>query len=150
VEMLQSHLMLFFTGFSRIASEIAGSKIANFKNREFELKTMHEMVDESVNLLQGNSPIENFGKLLDESWRLKRSLSHRVSTVEIDALYQAAIDAGAEGGKVLGAGGGGFLLIFAKPEYQEKIRAALGKLIHVPFKFETSGSQVVLYQPNGL
>ncbi len=149
-ELLQSHLMLFFTGFSRIASEIAGSKIANFKSREFELKTMHEMVNESVNLLQGNSPIEEFGRMLNEGWRLKRSLSDRVSTLEIDEIYQTAINAGALGGKVLGAGGGGFLLLFAKPENQHKIKTALGNLIHVPFKFEDSGSQVVLYQPNGL
>jgi D-glycero-alpha-D-manno-heptose-7-phosphate kinase len=149
-ELLQSHLMLFFTGFSRIASEIAGSKIANFKSREFELKTMHEMVNESVNLLQGNSPIEEFGRMLNEGWRLKRSLSDRVSTLEIDEIYQTAINAGAVGGKVLGAGGGGFLLLFAKPENQHKIKIALGNLIHVPFKFEDSGSQVVLYQPNGL
>jgi D-glycero-alpha-D-manno-heptose-7-phosphate kinase len=147
---LQDHLMLFFTGFSRIASEIAKSKIANFKNREIELKSMYEMVDEAIDLLQNRSPIEEFGRLLHEGWRLKQTLSERVTTSEIDNIYKAAIDAGAEGGKILGAGGGGFLLVFVKPERQKKVREALKNLIHVPFKFEESGSRVVLYQPNGL
>lgn len=150
VDSLQDHLMLFFTGLSRIASEIAESKIANFKNREIELKTMYEMVKEGVNLLQNNSPIEGFGQLLHDGWKLKRTLSERVTTCEIDNMYQAAIDAGALGGKILGAGGGGFLLIFAKPRCQSKVREALKNLIHVPFRFEDSGSRVVLYQPNGL
>jgi D-glycero-alpha-D-manno-heptose-7-phosphate kinase len=150
LEELQNHLMLFFTGFSRIASEIAESKIANFKNREVELKKMQEMVNEAINLLQSKSPIEGFGRLLNEGWKLKRTLSERVTTSEIDQIYKTSIDAGAEGGKILGAGGGGFLLVFAKPEHQKKIREALSKLINVPFKFEDSGSRVVLYQPNGL
>ncbi len=150
VEQLQDHLMLFFTGFSRIASEIAESKIANFKNREIELKAMHKMVDQSIDLLQSSTPIEEFGRMLHEGWKLKRMLSDRVSSSEIDEIYQAAMNAGAEGGKILGAGGGGFLLVFAKPEYQQKVKEALHKLINVPFKFEDSGSRVVLYQPNGL
>lgn len=148
---LQDHLMLCFTGFSRIASEVAESQIANFKNRETELKRMYQMVDDSIALLQNSSvPIEEFGKLLHESWQCKRSLSARVSTLEIDQIYDAAMEAGAIGGKILGAGGGGFLLLFAKPEIQPKIREALKNLVHVPFKFEDSGSRVVLYQPNGL
>jgi len=150
-EELQSHLMLCFTGFSRIASEIAGAKIANLKNKATELRRMHEMVDEAIRLLQNPSiPIEEFGTLLDSSWQYKRSLSDRVSTPEIDALYDRAMRAGAIGGKILGAGGGGFLLLFAKPEKQAFIREALNGLVHVPFKFENSGSRVVLYQPNGL
>ncbi len=148
---LQSHLMLCFTGLSRIASEVAKSKIDNFKHRETELKRMGAMVDEAVQILQSsNAPIEEFGKLLHESWLYKRSLSDKVSTPEIDALYEAAMKAGATGGKILGAGGGGFLLLFVKPEYQAKVRESLQQLIHVPFKFDDSGSKVVLYQPNGL
>lgn len=150
-EVLQSHLMLCFTGFSRIASEVAQSKIANFKNRETELKRMYAMVDEAIAILQNTKvPIEEFGKLLDQSWQYKRGLSDRVSTPEIDQIYDAAIRAGAIGGKILGAGGGGFLLLFAKPEAQARIREQLSNLVHVPFKFENSGSRVVLYQPNGL
>jgi D-glycero-alpha-D-manno-heptose-7-phosphate kinase len=150
-EELRDHLMLCFTGFSRIASEIAKSKIDNLKSREKELKLMRAMVDEALSILQSpEEPISSFGKLLDASWQYKRSLSDRVSTPEIDSIYKAAIDAGAIGGKILGAGGGGFLLIFAKPERHSAIRDRLEKLIHVPFDFENSGSRVVLYQPNGL
>jgi D-glycero-alpha-D-manno-heptose-7-phosphate kinase len=150
-EELRDHLMLCFTGFSRIASEVAKSKIDNLKNREKELKLMRAMVDEALSILQNTyESIDSFGKLLDASWQYKRRLSDRVSTPEIDSIYQAAMDAGAIGGKILGAGGGGFLLIFAKPERHAAIRDRLNKLIHVPFDFEDSGSRVVLYQPNGL
>jgi D-glycero-alpha-D-manno-heptose-7-phosphate kinase len=150
-EELRDHLMLCFTGFSRIASDVARSKINNLKSREKELKLMRAMVDEALSILQNtNESIDSFGKLLDSSWQYKRNLSDRVSTPEIDSIYQAAMDAGAIGGKILGAGGGGFLLIFAKPERQAAIRDRLNKLIHVPFDFEDSGSRVVLYQPNGL
>jgi len=147
---LESHLMLFFTGFSRIASEIAASKIANFSNRQSELKTMHDMVNKAIEILQKDHSIEEFGRLLNESWMLKRSLSSQVSNSEIDNLYDCAMKAGAIGGKILGAGGGGFLLIFSKPENHNSIKKALQGLIHVPFRFEHSGSQVVMYQPNGL
>lgn len=150
-EELQSHLMLCFTGFSRIASEVAKSKIDNLKNRETELKRMKEMVDEAISILQNPLlSLDDFGTLLDTSWQYKRSLSERVSTSEIDAIYDAALSAGAIGGKLLGAGGGGFMLIFAKPEHQPAIRDRLKNLVHVPFNFENSGSRVVLYQPNGL
>jgi D-glycero-alpha-D-manno-heptose-7-phosphate kinase len=148
---LESHLMLFFTGLSRIASEVAESKIANLNNREVELNRMHQMVDDAIGILQDqDAPIEDFGYLLDQSWNLKRSLSEKVSNQEIDSLYAKAMRAGAIGGKLLGAGGGGFLLLFVKPELQEKVKSALANLVHVPFKFENSGSRVVLYQPNGL
>lgn len=148
---LQSHLMLFFTGVSRIASEVAKAKIENLKNRVRELKTMHAMVDEAISILQNqNTPITAFGELLDQNWQFKRSLSARVSTPEIDALYAMAREAGAAGGKILGAGGGGFLLLFVKPDLQAKVRERLHNLVHVPFRFENSGSRVVLYQPNGL
>jgi D-glycero-alpha-D-manno-heptose-7-phosphate kinase len=152
---LHDHLMLCFTGFSRIASEVAKSKIKNLQKCEKELKIMLSMVDEAIAILQDeNEPIESFGKLIgkliNDSWQLKRSLSDRISTPEIDAIYESAIAAGAIGGKILGAGGGGFLLLFAKPERHAYIREQLKKLIHVPFDFEDSGSRVVLYQPNGL
>jgi len=112
---------------------------------------MYSMVDEAIGIL-GNSdvPIDEFGKLLDLSWQYKRSLSDKVSTPEIDEIYSAAMQAGAIGGKILGAGGGGFMLLFAKPERHAAIRARLKSLIHVGFDFDVSGSQVVLYQPNGL
>ena len=148
---LRDHLMLFFTGFSRIASEVAKSQIDNLKSRERELKLMGEMVDEALSILiNRNESIDSFGKLLDASWQYTRSLSDRVSTPEIDIIYKNAMEAGAIGGKILGAGGGGFLLIFAKPERHMRIMEKLKKLIHVPIDFENSGSRIVLYQPNGL
>jgi D-glycero-alpha-D-manno-heptose-7-phosphate kinase len=148
---LRDHLMLCFTGFSRIADSIAKSKIDNFKNRETELHRMRQMVDEAVAILVDSSvSIDEFGKLLDLAWKYKRSLSDQVSTPQIDQIYDAAKHAGAIGGKILGAGGGGFMLLFAKPENHERIRERLKDLVHVNFKFEESGSRVVLYQPNGL
>lgn len=146
---LQDHLMLFFTGFSRIASDIAKSKIENFKSREAELKTMQAMVDEAIKILHSpTASILDFGRMLNQSWLYKRSLSDKVSTQKIDEIYQAAMDAGATGGKILGAGGGGFLLLFVKPELQRRVRERLKNLIYVPFRFEDLGSRVVLYQPN--
>ena len=148
---LQKHLMLCFTGFSRIASDVAKSKIANLGKRELELTRMREMVEEAVKILHSTTrPIDEFGDLLHQAWVCKKQLSDKVSTTEIDAIYQTALDAGAQGGKILGAGGGGFLLLFVKPENQPRVREALKQLIHVPFHFDESGSRVVLYQPNGL
>ena len=150
-EELQSHLMLCFTGFSRIANEIAKSKIENFDKKEVELLRMGEMVDEALNILSDNQvPIDEFGLLLDQSWKFKRNLSDQVSTPEIDFIYEEAKRAGAIGGKILGAGGGGFMLLFARPEMHANIRERLKNLIHVEFKFEDAGSKVVLYQPDGL
>ncbi len=147
---LKDHLMLCFTGLSRIADEIAKSKISNMKDRTTELMHMREMVDEGTAILSSKSPITEFGRLLDESWQYKRNLSDKVSTPEIDNFYQVAMDAGAIGGKVLGAGGGGFLLLFAKPENHQKIRDKLKNLVHVNFNYDDTGSKVVVYQPNGL
>lgn len=148
---LKSHLMLCFTGFSRIADAIAKSKIDNFKNRESELNLMHMMVDQAIEILANTSiPIQEFGKLLGQSWQYKRNLSSMVSSPEIDEIYASAMSAGAEGGKILGAGGGGFMLLFAKPQNHAAIRKRLENLIHVNFDFDNTGSKVVLYQPNGL
>lgn len=151
LEELQSHLMLCFTGLSRTASEVAKVQIDNCRNRQVELNRMTEMVDEAIKILQSEtSPMEEFGKLLDEGWRYKKSLSHKVSTPQIDDLYEAAKANGAIGGKLLGAGGGGFFLLFVKPEERPKVRDVLRHLIHVPFEFDNTGSRVVLYQPYGL
>jgi D-glycero-alpha-D-manno-heptose-7-phosphate kinase len=148
---LKSHLMLCFTGFSRFASEVAKSQLENMAASATQLKRMRQMVDEGLAIFVNRSlPIEAFGELLHEAWLAKRSLSDKVTTNEIDEIYKTARDAGAIGGKLLGAGGGGFMLLFAKPERHAAIRERLKKLIHVPFDFEESGSRVVLYQPNGL
>lgn len=148
---LQSHLMLFFTGLSRLAHEAAKAQIENFAQRRAELERMRAMVDEAIAILHdAQAPLADFGRLLDEGWRCKRSLADRVSTPEIDRLYATALAAGATGGKLLGAGGGGFLLLFVPPPAQADVRAALQGLVHVPFAFDTDGSRVVLYQPDGL
>lgn len=139
---LQNHLMLFFTGFSRIAEVIAKSKIANFKDRRSELKLMHDMVGEAVTLL-GEGRLTDFGELLHETWQYKKGLSNRVTTPEIDEIYDRATKAGALGGKLLGAGGGGFMLLFVEPNRQNAVKLALSKLIHVPFRFENTGSKIV-------
>jgi len=147
---LCGHMMLFFTGISRLATEIAKSKIENFSKRENELKKMSSMVDEAMKILTGdNSEITEFGELLHESWQLKRKLSDKVSTNFIDEIYATARKAGATGGKILGAGGGGFLLIFAPPEKQPAILEKLSHLTYVPFNFDKTGSRIVLYNENG-
>jgi D-glycero-alpha-D-manno-heptose-7-phosphate kinase len=149
-DQLQSHMLLFFTGFSRFSSAIARDKMANFKSRFRELTQIKQMVDEGLSILQSPStPITELGKLLHESWQLKRSLSDKVSTPEIDTIYQAGLSAGAIGGKILGAGGGGFILFFAKPENHKNICKSLKGLVHVSFCFDTIGSKIVLYEPNG-
>lgn len=146
-ETLNDHLMLFFTGFSRIASEIAKSKVANLHNKERELHNMRRMVDQALDILTSETDIRAIGELLHTSWEYKRELSDQVSNPQIDSLYARARQAGAIGGKLLGAGGGGFMLLYVEPEKQQKVRAALHEYIHVPFKFESSGSQVIYYQP---
>ncbi|MFA5088782.1 MAG: kinase [Candidatus Omnitrophota bacterium] len=144
---LEGHLMMYFTGFSRMASEIAQHQIKNMPNKTKELKAMCEMARQALRLLNEDDLL-SFGKLLGESWRLKHSLSDKVSTPFIDSIYDTAIRAGAIGGKLLGAGGGGFILLFAPPEKQKKIAEKLKKLLLVPFRFENLGSQIIFYQPN--
>ena len=150
VKELQDHLMLFFTGFSRFASEIAKSKISNFEKKRQELFAMRQMVDEGIAILRNEEKdIAEFGQLLDQAWRYKRGLSNKVSTAAIDDIYESALQAGAIGGKLLGAGGGGFMLLFVRPELQAKVKEQLKSLLYIPFKFEGEGSRIVLYQPNG-
>lgn len=147
---LRNHLMFYFTGLSRIASEIAKKQIENTSNKKKELKVMHEMVNEALSILTSeNTDITEFGKLLHESWMLKRSLTDKISTFQIDDIYGEARSAGAFGGKLLGAGGGGFMIIFARPEDQPRIAEKLKGLLRVPFEFESSGSQIIVYRPNG-
>lgn len=144
---LQDHFMLYFTGFSRLSSEITKHQIQNIPKKEKELTAMYEMTQEALKILN-DEDLSGFGKLLDESWQLKRSLSDKVSTPEIDVMYEAAKKSGALGGKVLGAGGGGFVLLFVPPENQPRVREKLAQYLRVPFKFEDLGSQIIFYQPN--
>ncbi|MCV6636800.1 hypothetical protein [Candidatus Albibeggiatoa sp. nov. NOAA] len=147
---LQQHLILVFTGFSRIASEIAKDKISNLEHKVTEVTHLSNMVSEAMNILsQPSTNINEFGQLLHEAWQYKRGLSTKVTTSAIDDIYNKAIQSGALGGKLLGAGGGGFMLLFAPPEQHQTIIQALD-LVHVPFEFDNSGSKIVLYEPNGL
>lgn len=146
----QEHLMLFFTDFSRNASDIAAKQIKTMKQKENELRIMHSMVDEGINILKRGKNLNDFGKLLNEAWSIKRSLTDKISNSAIDDIYSTGIKAGALGGKLLGAGGGGFMLFFAPPEKQKTIRRKLNKFLHVPFKIEHSGSQIIYYSPSVL
>jgi D-glycero-alpha-D-manno-heptose-7-phosphate kinase len=148
LEAFQSHLLLVFTGISRTASDIAGDKIRAVPDRKKEFSELHGMVDEAVRILNREGSLEDFGRLLDESWKLKRQLAEKVSTAHIDTIYERARKAGAIGGKLLGAGGGGFMLFFAAPERHAGIREALDGLLHVPFRFETSGSHIIFHEDN--
>ncbi|NQT46475.1 MAG: kinase [Candidatus Omnitrophica bacterium] len=143
----QDHLLLFFTGFTRTASEIAAEQVKATPHKKKELGQMHEMVYRGLDILNSKADLCDFGKLLHENWLIKRSLSEKISTGIIDAIYSAAREEGALGGKLLGAGGGGFMIIFARPEDHPKIKKRLDNLLCVPFQFETLGSQIIFYSP---
>lgn len=145
-EKLNEYLMLFFTGFSRIASNIAESKIANLSKNSESLHLIRSMVDEAIDILSSNQDIRSIGELLHLGWQHKRKLSEKVSTTAIDELYLSARKSGAIGGKLLGAGGGGFMLLFVDPRNHSKVRVALNSLVEVPFKFESTGSQIIYYR----
>ncbi|HEV7369531.1 kinase [Arenibaculum sp.] len=147
---LLGHMMLFFTGLSRHASEIARSQIENMGRRAAQLRAMRAMVDEAQSILANpGADIRLLGHMLNDAWMLKRELASNVTTGAIDEMYQAGCEAGAIGGKVLGAGGGGFVLFFVEPANQAAVRERLKSLIEVTFDIDTSGSSVVLYNPNG-
>ena len=141
--LLESKLMLFFTGLQRNSSEIADAQVSNIERKETELKAIQSLVPRALDAVT-NGNLDDVGNLLHESWMLKRELSDKVSNPEIDGLYNAAREAGAIGGKLLGAGGGGFFLFFVPPERQEAVREAMNGRLDIPFKFEHGGSQIVL------
>ena len=145
---LQDHLLLYFTGFSRIASLIVKEQLERIPERQPELRRIGELVDEAGHILAGDADLAEFGKLLHEGWQLKCRLSSKVSSPAIDEIYEAARSAGALGGKLLGAGGGGFMILFARSADQPKIRERLRPLLQIPFRFENLGSHITLYQPD--
>jgi D-glycero-alpha-D-manno-heptose-7-phosphate kinase len=145
---LEQYLALYFTGFSRTASEVAKEQIRMTPHRKRELDLMLHMVDEAEAIVRSSSTsLEEFGRLLHESWKVKRTLTQTISNASIDEIYEAGRSAGALGGKLLGAGGGGFMMFFIPPERREALRARLRKLLCIPFRFSNRGSHVVVYEP---
>ena len=146
---LQQHFALFFTGFSRTASEIAKEQIKVTPHRKRELDSMHQMVDEAEAIItNSNRPLDEFGRLLHESWQIKRTLTQNITNTSLDEIYEAGRSAGALGGKLLGAGGGGFMLFFVPPERRKELRMRLKNLLCVPFAFSNRGSHVVVHEPD--
>ncbi len=145
---LNRNLMMFFTGFTRFSSDIQKKNASGDVKRTKRLKKMLTLVDEAETVLTDKSAdLDDFGRLLDETWKLKRGTGTAVSTDSIDELYAEGIKAGALGGKLLGAGGGGFLLFYVKEENREAVRTAMKDLLHIPFEFENGGTRVVYYSP---
>ena len=143
-ELLQSRLLMFFVGLVRTASEIAAEQVRAIPQKEKELRRMLLLVDDAEKILHNsNHALDDFGALLHETWMLKRSLTSVISNSEIDDIYSSAREAGALGGKLLGAGGGGFLLFYVKPEDQPRVKDRLKKLLYVPFSFEDEGTKVI-------
>jgi D-glycero-alpha-D-manno-heptose-7-phosphate kinase len=148
---LNQSLMLFFTGFSRYATDFADSQIKNIGNRKSQLHAMRGMVDTAAEiLLSPTTPMGELGKLLHDGWRLKRELANNVSNPQIDEIYEAGREAGAIGGKLLGAGGGGFMVFLVEPDKRQRVRDRLSNLIHVSVGADYDGSKIVHYQPNGV
>ena len=146
-KLLNRNLMLFFTGFSRFSSDIQVAAEKNLKSKQNQLLEMLSLVDDAEKILTSKTDLEEFGRLLDYTWQLKRGITDKVSTDSIDAVYSRALQAGATGGKLLGAGGGGFLQFYVDPDKQENVRKALENLLYVPFEFENGGTRVIHYTP---
>jgi D-glycero-alpha-D-manno-heptose-7-phosphate kinase len=149
IEELESSIMLFFTGLSRYATDVAKETVENIKTQDTQLGTLHKMVDEAINILQSaNSRMDEFGEMMHESWKIKRALASNISNPQIDEIYEAAISAGASGGKVMGAGGGGFMVFIVPPENRRAVRTKLSSLIQVSCKLEFQGSEISVYNPS--
>jgi D-glycero-alpha-D-manno-heptose-7-phosphate kinase len=143
IQELNAHLMLFYTGIKRTAAHVAKSYVDQLGEKKRQLRIIRDMVDESIAILNDGRDLMKFGELLHEAWQAKRSLSAQVTNAEVEEIYAAARAAGAVGGKLIGAGGGGFMLLFAPPSRHEAIRQRLNTLLHVPFEFEFNGSQII-------
>ena len=143
---LNQHIMLFFTGVARTAEKVAKSYVVDIETKKNQLYSMREMVGEAISILTGNGSLEDFGKLLHEAWLEKSSLSKLVSNPYVDAIYSVARENGALGGKLCGAGGGGFMLLFVPPEKQHTVKKKFDKLVHVPFDFEQGGTQIIFHE----
>ena len=146
---LNDNLMMFFTGFTRFSSEVQkANNVSGTEGKRLKLKKMYELVDEAETVLTDKERnLDDFGRLLDTTWRLKKGTGNAISTNSIDGLYEKGIEAGALGGKLLGAGGGGFLVFYVQPEKQKAVRESMKDLMYIPFKFEDGGTRVIHYSP---
>jgi D-glycero-alpha-D-manno-heptose-7-phosphate kinase len=140
---LDSHLMLFYTGITRTAADIAGTYVQNLSTKRQQLRLLGDMVNEAIDILSSGRDLAPFGELLHEAWQVKSSLGAQISNSQVNDIYEEALAAGALGGKLTGAGGGGFLLLFVPLDRQQQVRDALPHLLHVPFKFDFTGSQII-------
>jgi len=145
LQALESRLMLFYTGTSRLSTEIAATVVANLESKQTLLRQMRQMVDEALLILSSRDSLDAFGKLLHEAWMLKRALSSVVTNAKIDDIYETALRHGALGGKLLGAGSTGFMVFYVPPEHQTSVRQALSSLLWVPFAFDREGSTIIYY-----
>lgn len=147
-QQLCNNLLMFFTGFTRFSSDMAADQVKAAKDKTAELKEMLSLVDDGERILTDrHGDLDEFGRLLDYTWKLKRGLSSKISTGTLDEIYSKAIQAGAIGGKLLGAGGGGFFVFYVPEERHKSVKQALSNLLNIPFQFETNGSQILYYQP---
>ena len=145
---LNNNLMMFFTGFTRFSSDVQKANASNKADKVNQLKEMLALVDEAEKVLvDKQSDLDEFGRLLDHTWRIKRKTGNTVSTNSMDELYDKGLKAGALGGKLLGAGGGGFLVFYVEPDKQEKVKKAMEDLLYIPFEFEDGGTRVIHYSP---
>lgn len=145
---LNDNLMMFFTGFTRFSSDVQKVNKVSDKEKHAQLKQMYELVDEAEQVLVDKTrDLDDFGRLLDTTWKLKRQTGAAISTDSIDGLYARGIEAGALGGKLLGAGGGGFLVFYVRPEHQDAVKWVMKDLMYIPFQFENGGTRVIHYTP---
>ncbi len=145
---LNDNLLMFFTGFTRFSATVQQANNQGSVDKTVQLREMLTLVDEAEKIMTNkNTDLDDFGRLLDHTWKLKRQTGTAVTTDSINDLYRRGISAGALGGKLLGAGGGGFLLFYVQQEKRENVMAAMKDLLYIPFEFETSGTQVIHYTP---
>lgn len=145
---LNDNLMMFFTGFTRFSSDVQKANNISMAEKRSQLREMCALVDEAERVLTDrNVELDEFGRLLDQTWKLKKQTGSSISTGDIDELYARGLSAGALGGKLLGAGGGGFLVFYVRRERQDAVKEAMGNLMHVPFEFENGGTRVIHYSP---
>ena len=147
-QQLNDNLLMFFTGFTRFSSDMQKANAVGYAEKIKQLQEMYALVDEAEQILEDkHSDLDDFGRLLDKTWRLKRQTGGAITTSSIDELYDKGIKAGALGGKLLGAGGGGFLVFYVQPEKQDAVMKAMADFLYVPFRFEDGGTRVVHYTP---